>query len=198
MKARSLRSTPTSYGGEKRSPATRSSCLPQLSCATYFNGSFWRFIVVPAYGGFSRHDKIRFAGLECYKASVLATDPSATTATAALLHRLHHMIALHGVMENCRGIAGNFVVDEAATLLSLPRDLCIGERVLVMVTASTRARFYLPHPHSDFSYLHQTNVSILLPGSSEFSSLLSFSYSARVSSEAVEEEPFDIGRPPPL
>jgi len=51
---------------------------------------------------------------------------------------------------------------------------------------------------ADFPALHQTNVSILLPGSSEFSSLLSLSYYTLVAGDEawdIWELPWDVHRP---
>ena len=49
--------------------------------------------VIHAARRFSNRKQNRLNGFECYKASVLATDPSATTATVALLRPLHLTIA---------------------------------------------------------------------------------------------------------
>ena len=129
----------------------------------------------------------RLAKWESYKASLFGQRSQRDTATDALLHRLHLTISLHGVIETRRGVENSFLVEETATLLSLPRDLSIGERVLVMVTASTRTRFHSMNEDpdgGDRSALHQTNLSIILPGSIEFSSLLSLSYSTMEMKEA--------------
>jgi len=133
-----------------------------------------------------------------FKAAVIQTDPSATSAIGSLLRGFHRMIGNHGVMEMRRGIEDSFLLRETAVLLSLPRSLVTGESALVLVSTTTRTRIHTVTIEDD-GYdntitLHQLNVSTILPADTHFVDPLSLSFRARdLTDEAFDWYSTDAG-----